>query len=184
MERFKPGDTVFIIPKFAHLYADHSGVISSARANPIRPVFNEYTVEFADHSSAKLFEFQILDNMPHWETVVADITFDSHNPKAKTDTRGQSSGRQIILQTPAFHVDMRIRRIKSEASIVGQILERGTKNLLNNLEVCLMREAMPINNVLSDSLGVFEFPNAPRGSLNLLIMIPQRSVRIFGGFSI
>jgi hypothetical protein len=184
MESFKPGDSVFIIPKFAHLYVDDSGVILNTRTNPFRPMFNEYTVEFADHSTAKLLEFQIIENVPQCETVVAAVTFDSEYRNTAAETRGQASGRQIILQTPAFHIDMRVRRMKSEASIVGQILERGTKNLLTNLEVRLMREAMPIRNVISDSLGVFEFPNAPRGPLNLLVRIPQLSSRIIGGFSI
>jgi c-di-GMP-related signal transduction protein len=46
MPRFKPNDAVFILPKYADPYPDHSAVVTSVTADPIRP-FNEYTLEFA-----------------------------------------------------------------------------------------------------------------------------------------
>src|SRR5207244_12207724 len=46
MERFKPGDAVFILPKFAHLYPRHSAVITAVKLDPFRPMFNEYAFQF------------------------------------------------------------------------------------------------------------------------------------------
>ena len=59
MQRFKIGDSVLILPRYAHLYASDSGVIVAVIPDPFRPEFNEYTVEFPDGSTANLFEFQI-----------------------------------------------------------------------------------------------------------------------------
>ena len=59
MQRFQIGDSVLILPLYAHLYASDSGVIVAVIPDPFRPEFNEYTVEFPDGSTANLFEFQI-----------------------------------------------------------------------------------------------------------------------------
>jgi len=59
VERFKIGDCVLILPRYAHLYASDSGVIVAGLPDPFRSAFNEYTVEFPDGSTANLFEFQI-----------------------------------------------------------------------------------------------------------------------------
>jgi hypothetical protein len=184
MQRFKPSDTVFIIPKFAHLYSDHSAVVIGAKENPFRPMFNQYTLEFSDRSTAKLLEFQIIEDVPQCETVIATLAFDSRHEIKPMQTRGPLSGRKIILQTPAFYLDMKIHTMKSRGGIMGQIIERRSKNLLNNLEVRLLREATPISRAISDKLGMFEFLDVPRGSLNILVMLPQHSSRIFGSFSI
>jgi len=79
---------------------------------------------------------------------------------------------------------MRIDTTKSRVSTIGQVLERGTRNLLKDLEVRLMKESMLITTAMSDTLGVFKFSDVPRGSLNILAVIPQHSSRILGTFSI
>jgi hypothetical protein len=98
--------------------------------------------------------------------------------------RGLPSGRQIILQTPGFDLNMRIHTTNSRASTMGQVLERGTRNLLKNLQVRLMKESMTITTVRSDNLGAFKFSDVPQGSLNILFVIPQHLSRIFGAISI
>lgn len=65
---------------------------------------------------------------------------------------------------------------------MGQVLERGTKNLLKNLDVRLMKESMQIATTVSDSLGIFKFSNLSWGALNVLVVVPQYSLRILGGF--
>jgi len=67
---------------------------------------------------------------------------------------------------------------------MGQVLERGTKTLLKDLEVRLMKESRPIRTVISDSLGAFKFSDIPHGSFNILVIIPQYLCRILGAFSI
>jgi hypothetical protein len=186
MLRFKPNDAVFILPKYAHLYPGHSAVVTSVvTADPFRPVFNEYALEFPDGSSAKLFEFQIIEDVLNFRTFIASLVFDSREYPGTAGTRGlPPPGRQVILQTPGFDLDMRIHTTESRASTMGQVLERGTKNLLKDLEVRLMKESMTIRTVISDSLGVFKFSDAPQGWLNILVVIPQCSSRILGAFSI
>jgi len=185
MERFKANDGVFILPKYSHLYPGNSAVVVSVVADPFRPMFNEYTVEFENGSSAKLFEFQVIEDLANYQTFIANLAFDSRHQVAVADTRSQSSAtRQIILQTPGFDLDMGIQTTKSRASIIGQVLQRSTKELLRDLEVRLMSEATPISSVLSDSVGVFKFRHVPLGPMNILVTIHQYFARILGAFTI
>src|SRR2546425_303736 len=117
-------------------------------------------------------------------TFIASLVFDSREYPATTLTRGLPSGRQIILQTPGFDLDLRIHTTKLRATALGQVLERGTKSLLQDLEIRLMKESMPITTVISDSLGTFKFSNISTGSFNILVVIPQHHSRILGAFSI
>jgi hypothetical protein len=184
MQRFKPSDAVFILPKYAHLYPGTSAVVVSLIPDPFRAMFNEYVVEFPDGSNAKLFEFQIIEDIPHYKTFVASVLFDSRRQSAEMGVRGVPSGGQIILQTPGFHLDMTIHATQTTASIMGQVFERGAKDLLCDLKVSLMKEGMPIATTTSDNLGVFKFSNIPRGPLNILVVIPQHSSRILGALLI
>ena len=163
MERFKPNDPVFILTKFAHLYPANSAVVIAVEADPFRPMFNEYTVEFADRSTAKIFEFQMIEDLANYQTLLANLAFDSWKQSHTTHTRGVPAERELILQTTGFDVAMKIRTNNSRASIIGQVLERGTKSLLKNLEIRLMKEAMPISATTSDSFGIFKFSDPPRG---------------------
>ena len=184
MERFKTGDAVFIIPKFAHLYVDVAGVVVDVKADQFRQMFNEYTVEFTDRSTATLFEFQILEAAPNLTTIAADCIFDSEHDEPQGNTRGDWVGRRVLLETPTFHIDLKIQEGDTRGpSIMGQVLERSTNSQLSGLEVRLMREAIPVDAAISDSFGVFEFKNVPEGSLNILVVIPRHSARIFGSFS-
>jgi hypothetical protein len=184
MPRFKPNDAVFILPRYAHLYPDHSAVVTSVTADPFRAAFNEYALEFADGSSAHLFEFQIIEDVLNYRTFIASLAFDSRENPVTTVTRGLPSGRQIILRTPGFDLDVRIHTTKSRATIMGQVLETGTKSLLKDLEVHLMRQSMFTTTVISDSLGTFKFSDVPHGLFNILVVIPQYLSRILGEFSI
>ena len=180
MQRFKPNDAVFILPKFAHLYPGNSALVISANPDLFRPMFNEDTVQFADGSVAPLYEFQLIEDVPTYNTTVADLVFDSQLQPVITPTRGPSAARHIILQTTGFDIDMKISIANSLASIVGQVLERATKTFLPNLEVRLMKEGIPISTTTSDSVGMFKFNNVSRGSLNILVVIPQHFLRILG----
>jgi hypothetical protein len=181
VQRFKPSDAVFILPKYAHLYPGNSAVVNIAHADPFRQMFNSYVLEFSDGSTDKLFEFQIIDAAPDFQTLIASVAFDSCYQTAAVQTRGSHSGRQVILQTEEFDVDMRLHATKSRASIMGQVLERDAKTLLKDVvEVRLMREGMPITSTMSDGVGVFGFDDVPRGSLNILVVLPSRRKRLLG----
>ena len=184
MQRFKPGDAVFILPKFSHLYSGHSAIVRAVKLDPHRAIFNTYAVEFADASISSIFEFQIIDNPSNYNTIVAALAFDSRRQTAAAQARGASADERIILQTQQYDVDLKIRATKSRASVMGQILERGTTNLLKQVPVHLMKESTAISATASDNVGAFKFIDVPRGSLNILVIIPQNSVRILGSFTI
>jgi hypothetical protein len=184
MQRFSPGDAVFILPKFAHLYASPSAVVVALKTDRFRSMFNEYTVEFADSSVASLFEFQLIEDLPNYKTLIAGLLFDSRQQMATTTARGRTSSAQIIFQTENFDIDLRVRTGRSRVSIMGQVLERDTANLLKHVAVRLMKEGTPVSTTTSDGVGVFKFTDVPRGSLNILVIIPQHLMRLLAGFAI
>jgi hypothetical protein len=56
---FKIGDRIHLRVRFSHLYPNSSGVVVGIALDPIRSLFNEYTVEFPDESTDTVFQFQI-----------------------------------------------------------------------------------------------------------------------------
>jgi hypothetical protein len=184
MQRFKSDDRVLILPKFAHLYPAFRGIVRAVKLDPLRSVFNEYTVEFTYGEKANIFEFQLLEDLPSYVTLVANVAFDSSLQMAQTNARGQSAGSHIVLNVNEFDVDLKIRRSEMEASILGQVLERGTATVIQKLEVELLRESVPVMATRGDQNGVFKFVQVPIGPLNVLATMPQRLLRIFGAFAI
>jgi hypothetical protein len=184
MLRFKPNDAVYILPRYAHLYPHHSAVVIGAIPDSYRPTFNEYELQFPDGSMARLFEFQIIEDVPNYTTLVSSIVFDSSRQYAgATLTRGLPSGRQLIFQAFVFDVDMTIQTTKSRASATGQVLERITQSFLKGVEARLMQGSTTIITAVPGSLGVFKFSDFPRGLYNILVVIPQHRSRILGEFS-
>ena len=59
MQRFKVGDRVVILPRFAHLFQSDLGVIIEVKLDSFRPGFNENKLEFPDGSTGNVFEFQL-----------------------------------------------------------------------------------------------------------------------------
>jgi hypothetical protein len=185
MQRFKRGDAVFILPKFAHLYSASSGIVRDARRDPFRSIFNEYSIEFADGSNAKLLEFQLIEDSWDYKTLVAEAVFDSREQLAKTGARGQASRVQIVLQAGGFDVDLKIQGQESVVrSMLGQVLETNVSNLPRQVHVRLMREGVSLATTDTDDEGMFEFGQVPDGSLNILLIIPQHSLRIIFALSL
>ena len=61
MQRFKMGDRILILSRYAHLYPDDSGLIVAVKLDSFRDKFNEYTIRFSDGSTANIFEFQLVE---------------------------------------------------------------------------------------------------------------------------
>jgi hypothetical protein len=185
MQRFKPGDAVLILPKFAHLYSASSGIVRDARRDPFRSIFNEYAIGFADGSNANVLEFQLIENPPDYKTLVADVVFDSREQLAKTGARGHASRVQVVFHGGGFDVDLKIQGQDSVVrSMLGQVLETNASNWPRKVHVLLMREGAPLAAADTDEEGMFEFRKIPAGPLNILVIIPQHSLRILGGFSL
>jgi len=62
MPRFEVGNRVDILPRYANLYREQFGIVVGVRADPFRPVFDEYTIEFSDRTSAGVFDFQLSES--------------------------------------------------------------------------------------------------------------------------
>lgn len=60
-EALKVGDLIRLRPRYSWLFADTSGVIIAIKRDPNRPIFDEYTVQFPDGSTAGVFQFQTDD---------------------------------------------------------------------------------------------------------------------------
>jgi len=59
MQTFKVGDQVTILPRYAHFYPSSTAVVIEVKPDAHRPIFNDYKIEFADGSTANIFEFQV-----------------------------------------------------------------------------------------------------------------------------
>ncbi|HYR84810.1 MAG TPA: hypothetical protein VE422_12090 [Terriglobia bacterium] len=184
MQRFGMGERILILPKFAALFPNKSGLVKGIRPDPLRPMFNEYIVDFPDGSTANLFEFQILEDYPNYQAVFAVLAFDSHQRAAATQVRGQFPDRNVILQTQTLDIDMRVHPGKTQTSIIGQVLERGTARFLKGVDVTLMKENVAISTTTTDNVGTFAFRLAASGVLNIEILDRGSLVRILGSFSI
>jgi hypothetical protein len=184
MPSFKQGDSVFILPRFARLFPANSAVVLTVNTNTFRPMLNEYTVEFPDHSAAKVFEFQIIEDLPSYTTTVARVIFDSRAQQTQADVPGNLQTFQIVLQTPEYDLEMRIHTTTTWASVTGQVIERRAKAPLKNIDVRLMRDGTYLSHAPSDSAGTFKFPDVVRGTVNIVVAIPQSSLRILGAFTV
>ena len=184
MQRFKLNDAVFVLPKFAYLFLGDTGVVSGVKLDPLRPMFNEYTVEFPNGTAGSAFEFQLIEDMPTCKTLIASVSFDSKRYLPEVSSRGQLSSRHIVLETYEFDVDMKVDMPESRPAITGQVLERRTNAFVKDLEVRLMIEGMLLTETKSDSTGLFRFTDITAGQFNLLVVIPQHLSRILGAFSI
>jgi hypothetical protein len=185
MQRFGVGDNVLVLPKFGHLYPANGGVVAGVQLDPFHAMFNEYTIRFADGSSAGIFEFQLLENDLECTTQMAvALAFDSPPRSPITGMRGPVQERRIILQTDDFDIDIKLRVNRFGASLIGQLLGRETTDLVKHSEIRLMKDNVSFATATSDGVGAFMFQVIPRGSLNILINVPGRSLRILGALSV
>jgi hypothetical protein len=184
MQRFKTGDPIIILPRFAHLYPTSSGVVMNVKPDPFRPMFNEYTIKLDDGSTASVFEFQLIEDGLKYQNFIASLVFDSHQQSGAAQVRGQAADRHIILQTQSMDIDMKIRPAQNQSSIIGQILERSSPRLAAQAEVSLLKDNVALMATVADSTGTFKFSAVPRGPLNIQVVIRANLWRILGMFSI
>jgi len=184
MGRFKVGDPVLVLPRFAHLFSINTGVVTGVNADPFRPMFNEYAVKLDDGENASVFEFQLIEDGLKYQTFIAALIFDSDQHSAASHLRGPSIDRHIVFQTPSMDIDMKIKRDQHHASIIGQILERSSPRLAAQAEVSLLKDNDVLTTAITDNTGTFNFPSVPRGPLNVQVLIRANLWRILGLFSV
>jgi len=183
MQRFRIGDRVLIILRYAHLYPSNIGEIVDVDLDPRRGILNEYVIRFADGSTASLFEFQLQRDVSHYQTSIAALAFDSSVQSPVVPFRGTTPDRHLLLRTAELDIDMKIYWIKSQASIIGQILERQTTDFIADAEVMLMNRSLPGTTTTTDSQGVFMFTGVGAGLLEIQILLHGKALRIFGSIT-
>src|SRR5213594_5024602 len=81
MPRFGAGDAIYILPQYAHLHPANTAEVIRVVPDTYRPMFNKYVVEFADGSQATVMEFQIIEDVPGYNTDIARLVLSSqHQP--------------------------------------------------------------------------------------------------------
>src|SRR5262245_9216019 len=138
--RFKVGDAVLVLPRFAHLFSKTTGVIAAVKSDPFRPMFNEYTLKLDDETIANVFEFQLIEDESNYQTFTASLIFDSELDSGTDLGLGPSTDRHVVLQTPPMDIDMKITCDHLQASITGQILERSSPRLAAQAEISLLKD--------------------------------------------
>jgi len=184
MQRFNVGDPVLVLPRFSHLLAANTGVVTAISVDPFRSMFNEYTLKLDDGAPANVFEFQLIEDALKYQTFVAALIFDSDVYSGTDQMREPATDRRVVFQTPSMDIDMKIKREQNQASIIGQILERSSPRLVAQAEISLLKDNAVLYAAIADKNGTFSFPFVPRGPLNFQILIRPNEWRILGMFSI
>jgi hypothetical protein len=183
IQRFKVGDPVLVLPRFAHLFPTNVGVVMAVSPDPFRPMFNEYALKLHDETAANVFEFQLIEDGLEYQTFIASLTFDSGVHSGADPMRGPSTERHIVFQTLSMDIDIKIRNDQNYVSISGAILERSSPSLVANAEVSLLRDNVALATTVTGKAGTFSFSSVPRGPLNIQILIRSDLWRIIGVFS-
>ena len=183
MQRFKVGDPVLVLPRFAHLFPTSTGVVVEVSPDPFRPMFNEYALKLHDETAVSVFEFQLIEDGLEYQTSIASLIFDSDVPSGTGPMPGTSTDRHIVFQTPSMDIDIKMQRDQHYMSINGAILERSSPRLVAQAEVSLLRDNVALTSAVTDKAGTFSFSSVPRGPLNLQVVIRPNRSRILGMFS-
>jgi hypothetical protein len=183
MQRFKVGDSVLVLPRFAHLFPISTGVVTGVNPDPFRSMFNEYALKLNDETAVSVFEFQLIEQGLEYQTSVASLIFDSDIRSGTSPMRGPSTDRHIVFQTPSIDIDLKIRRDQHYVSISGVLVERSSPRLLAEADVSLLRDNVPLTAVVTNKAGTFSFSSVPRGPLNIQVLIRSNRTRILGMFS-
>ena len=184
MQRFRIGDRILILPRFAHLYPGNAGEVVGVQIDPRRAILNEYTVKFPDGSTANLFEFQIQRDVSQYQSAQAIVGFDSSQQMPAIAARGAAPDRHLLLQTSEVDIDMKIYWIKSRASIIGQVLERATARLVTDAEVTITNRRLPGGATITDNQGTFMFTGLTGGPVEIEILIHPKALKISGSLTI
>jgi hypothetical protein len=184
MQRFKVGDVVLILPRFAHLYPKNSGVVSAVKRDPFRSMFNEYIAAFDDGSSASIFEFQLVEDGLEYRNLIAELVFDSHQQEDGARSQIVAAERLIILQTETVDIDLRMQSDNVLIMIAGQILERRPFQPAASAEISLRRDNVLLATTISDNLGAFKLSTVLKGPYYIQALIPSKAWRITGMFAI
>ena len=183
MPRFSVSDTVLVLSKFARGHPSNVGIVAKVKVDMLRPLFDEYLVEFSDGSTGTLFDFQLLEDTSHYQTILATLKLDSSGETGSIPMRGAATARQIVFQSDDVDIHLRITPSPTGTRILGQILGKNGSQFPPQMEVRLLLEGKPIDVAMTNDLGEFRFGKAPEGTLTVEILIRANLSRILGTFS-
>src|SRR5579884_2895290 len=141
MPRFNIGDKVLVLGRYAQLFTGKSGIVVNVKADPLRPMFDEYAVDFA-HRRHTVFDFQLVADTSNWTTREAQ-PIESARTTPPQHLRGIAD-RQILLQSADLDIHLTLTASDDKMALLGQILTRGRNNFLSDSEVRLLQQDIPI----------------------------------------
>jgi hypothetical protein len=184
MQRFNVGDPILILPKFAHLFPAHTGIVVSVKRTAIRPIFNDYAVKFVDGSVHNLFEFQMIEDGLNYQNFIASLMFDSARKLAPASLRGSDPTRHLLFRAPVLDIHLRISQVAGVPSLIGQVLEPNTVDFVQGADVSLLRDNNPIFTSRTDRSGEFKCKPVQVQPLTFLVIIRPKALRVMGSFSL
>jgi hypothetical protein len=173
MSRYNPGDDVVILRRFVHLYPARRGTILSVDASPAREMFDQYLVQFHNLSSATIFDFELIKDASRFDLVSTTVAFDSSTGNTSPGLRGGSSGRQILLRSSPMDVHIRIETCPVGSRLTGQLLRSQAQAFVQNAEVRLWQDEMPIDVMTTNNLGEFRFDRVPSAATTIEVYFQE-----------
>jgi len=120
--------------------------------------------------------YGIMEPRPGFGQIMASLIFDSFTQPAFAGARGADTSRQLVLRAAEFDVHVRVSGKPENRQITGQIMTRKESGFVDMARVHLLHNGESIQIAEPDSLGEFEFENAPDGLLSLQIDLPNLTV--------
>jgi len=183
MPHFKPGDAVLLLGKYIKLYPGIRGVVLDVKQDPSRPIFNEYTIEFAGGSKGSVLQFQLVEDASLWPTVAARVVTDSVRGPVVNNVRGTIHTREIVMQAGQLDLHIELIEAGQRRALLGQVLEKNT-NRFADAEIRLIENFIPIQVATANLLGEFEFPSVLEGSMTLEVLLRASHTRILAEIQI
>ena len=176
MSRFHIGDRVLLLAKYANLYPAIQGVVRTANPNPIRELFDEFSVQFSDGSIQTVHAFQAVEDLSAWPALRATLSREA--PSVPSHTRGATPWNRTVFVALPFEIDMEVGERNGHLAVVGQVTEKNLKGPPSNTEVRLINQEQPVDWTVASDLGEFEFSDIPTGTDGIEILCRDSQQRI------
>src|SRR5437764_754895 len=144
MARFKLGDRILLLEKYARLYPATGGIVRSLNPNKTRELFDEYLVEFPTGTSKSVHAFQIVEDASAWRTLAATITGDASNEAGTGGAHTQRHARRMIVAAGQFELDVKMEWQNGRSLLLGQFRDKTRIECRPPSEARLKKEGLPI----------------------------------------
>jgi hypothetical protein len=183
MPRFRVGDHVILIERYAGLYPSGHGVVVQHVPDSLRAMFDEFVVEFEPGSQAAVLDFQLGSDISRLPVSKAVVALDTYADEVPAQTRGiQRSNRILLFKAETLDIHIEVVETGEITTLLGQVLEKRSIRFLPDVEIRLVKTEATIDVQDSNALGEFRFPSVPKGPLVIEILLRAQRQRIVGEF--